>query len=318
MIENLCFQGGGVRGAAYAGAMQILHERGMLSGVRRVAGTSAGAITAALMACGCGAQGLTDAITSTNFGSFLDGRGGVMGDAYRLMSHYGMHDGEVFEEILRTYVARGCGDAEITFEELAAKASASPGKFSDLFVITSNLNKQRAEVLCAQTYPEMRVVEAVRCSMSIPIVFEPHEHGGDLFVDGGLSWNYPIDLFDHAHPEQATPRRRGVEGSASITAPTLGFALQAKPGAGANGFWSPETADIDSFGSMLRALVNFMYQSANMVHLHDEDIARTVFIDDLGVSDMAFDAPKAVIDELVESGRAATLRYCEERSLQGA
>ena len=315
MIENLCFQGGGVRGAAYAGAMQVLDERGLLSGIRRIAGTSAGAITAALMACGCGAQGLTDAILDTNFGSFLDGRGGVVGDAIRLMSHYGMHDGDVFEDVLREYVTRGCGDAEITFEGLAREAASRPGEFSELFVITSNLNKQRAEVLCAQTHPKMRVVEAVRCSMSIPIVFEPHEHGGDLFVDGGLSWNYPIDLFDHAHPASAEPRRQGAESGAVITAPTLGFALQPEPGASPDGFWSPEVAKIDTFGSMLRALVNFMYQSANMVHLHDVDIARTVFIDDLGVSDMAFDAPRDVIEKLVASGRAATSRYCDEHRL---
>ena len=51
-FRNLVFEGGGVKGIAYIGAMQVLEEKGILTSVQRVGGTSAGAINATLLALG--------------------------------------------------------------------------------------------------------------------------------------------------------------------------------------------------------------------------------------------------------------------------
>jgi len=51
-FRNLVFEGGGVKGIAYVGAMEVLEEKGILGDVRRVGGTSAGAINAVLLAAG--------------------------------------------------------------------------------------------------------------------------------------------------------------------------------------------------------------------------------------------------------------------------
>ena len=48
-ITNLVLQGGGVKGIAYVGALEILDELAMLDKIENVAGTSAGAITACLI-----------------------------------------------------------------------------------------------------------------------------------------------------------------------------------------------------------------------------------------------------------------------------
>src|SRR5689334_19675494 len=94
-VRNLVFQGGGVKGIAYVGVLGALEEAGALATVTRVAGTSAGAITAALVACGATAADLSDALTHTSFSSFCDGHGGILGDADRLLqSGFGIHPGE--------------------------------------------------------------------------------------------------------------------------------------------------------------------------------------------------------------------------------
>ena len=49
-FKNLVFEGGGVKGIAYVGAMEILEKRGILQNIERVGGTSAGAINAVLLA----------------------------------------------------------------------------------------------------------------------------------------------------------------------------------------------------------------------------------------------------------------------------
>ena len=51
-FTNLVFEGGGVKGIAYIGAMQVLQEKGVLKNIKRVGGTSAGAINATLFALG--------------------------------------------------------------------------------------------------------------------------------------------------------------------------------------------------------------------------------------------------------------------------
>jgi len=49
-FHNLVFEGGGIKGIAYAGALEVLEKENILSDIKRVAGTSAGAITATLLA----------------------------------------------------------------------------------------------------------------------------------------------------------------------------------------------------------------------------------------------------------------------------
>jgi len=51
-FKNLIFEGGGVKGIAYVGAIKVLEEKGIMSSIVRVGGTSAGAINAVLVGLG--------------------------------------------------------------------------------------------------------------------------------------------------------------------------------------------------------------------------------------------------------------------------
>src|SRR5437763_14840961 len=95
-FRSLVFEGGGVKGIAYAGALEELDNRGITGEVTRVAGTSAGAITAALVALGASAKYVGEAIGGTNFRSFLDSAFGVLRDTNRLLTEYGWVKGDEF------------------------------------------------------------------------------------------------------------------------------------------------------------------------------------------------------------------------------
>ena len=56
LYKNLVFSGGGVRGIAYLGALEMLDEYGIIENIQRVAGTSAGAITATIVSFGLSIQ----------------------------------------------------------------------------------------------------------------------------------------------------------------------------------------------------------------------------------------------------------------------
>lgn len=71
--ENLVFKGGGPKGLSFPGALGVLEKAGRLGVVRRVAGTSAGAIQAALFAVGYNAEELQKILSEQDFEPFLDG-----------------------------------------------------------------------------------------------------------------------------------------------------------------------------------------------------------------------------------------------------
>ncbi len=74
--ENYVFKGGGPKGIAYAGVVNLLAEKGLLSSIKRFAGTSAGAIPAVFLALGCPSSKMEDILKNTNLLNYLDPPGG--------------------------------------------------------------------------------------------------------------------------------------------------------------------------------------------------------------------------------------------------
>lgn len=66
-FKNLVFHGGGVRAFAYHGALPVLEEHGILPQIARVAGTSAGAMTAALVSFRLSARETVDLFRSLDY-----------------------------------------------------------------------------------------------------------------------------------------------------------------------------------------------------------------------------------------------------------
>ncbi|WP_437587266.1 patatin-like phospholipase family protein [Sorangium sp. So ce1000] len=320
-IRNLVFQGGGVKGLAYVGAIAELEKRGALAGVTSVAGTSAGAITAALLAVGAGAEQVGRILRSTDFASFMDGGGWVVGDAVRLFNGYGVHPGKAFETWLRAQIAEltevftGRAQPDITFGDLSALAAQHPGRARMLYVVTTNLTRQVAEVFSAEAHADVPVYQAVRMSMSIPLFFEAYPFRGDLYVDGGVSWNYPIDLFDGAHRRPIL----GLLGKAvGINPGTLGFSLGTKAQiASEQHDWRPLPARVDDLESYVKALTSFILDTSTLLHLDGAAIQRTVFIDNANIPTTDFEITPAQMDTLIENGAAATRRWFEAHPLAG-
>ena len=71
-IKNLVFRGGGPKGTVYIGAIKALEKQlGSLAGIERVAGASAGAITAALLAVGYQSGDIEELLSKTSYQDFL-------------------------------------------------------------------------------------------------------------------------------------------------------------------------------------------------------------------------------------------------------
>ena len=92
-MENLVFQGGGVSGIAYTGAIKTLNEKDLLPNIKRVAGISIGSIIASLVALDYNADDINTIVSKTNFADFEDHKRYL-----RILTIYGIYKGDTFLE----------------------------------------------------------------------------------------------------------------------------------------------------------------------------------------------------------------------------
>lgn len=361
-IENIFLQGGSVKGTAYIGAFRALMNHIDMNKVKRMAGTSAGAIGASLLAIGYSIDELEHTLKNLAFESFLDGsnqqlllkfkdkptKGGFFrtvsshpSDASASASHlstaFGLCQGEIFRIWLEKKITcklSGMTEQEydikgpqyLTFAELHALAKQNPATYKDLYVITVNATTQEAEILSFETKPNAIISDAVRCSMSIPIVFEPchlYEKTRSgirqvvdetmIYVDGGVTDNYRPDLFDFARYIDEIVDKRVTH---KIFNPhTLGLKLAPK---GKKDYYENITpaakTNFRKFIPFIIAIVKTMHYKQHVDFMHANDLQRTIIIDTLDVDTLDFDLSDAKKDALIQSGHQAVTDYFTQRA----
>jgi len=191
------FEGGGVRGIALAGAAAAAQESG--HEFVRVAGTSAGAMVASLVAAGYRPEELREAVCKADWPGLLDPtlytRVPGIGKHVSLMLRKGMYRGRALE---RTWA-----------ELLAAKGVRTFGDLPEgsLRVVATDITHQRGVVL-----PEgldrygiepagFPVARAIRMSAAVPFLFVPvpltHRHADGetvLLADGAMASRFPLEV----------------------------------------------------------------------------------------------------------------------------
>jgi len=292
-IKNYIFQGGGTKGVAYIGALQELEKNGIkLENIKRIGGTSVGAITAALLSVGYDLEKLNEELKDMDFENFIDienenveqkiykyynpefisefmtktteyvkDRLSGIEDFYifrkikRLKDissyfnndesrdlmeilkyaydHKGLAKGKKIREWIEQKISENSKIKHLTFGELNELHKTKPHKYKQLYLIGTNVSKKRSEVFSHENTPNVIISDAVRISMSLPLIFQPHQcyekrYGKrqisqskrDLYIDGGVMDNYPIWLFD------GECSMNDKKFNNCINSETLGFRLQ--------------------------------------------------------------------------------------------
>lgn len=323
-FRNLVFEGGGVKGIAYVGAMKILETEGILPTITRIGGTSAGAINATLFALGFTNEEQKTILKNLNFKNFMDDSFGVTRDTKRLLERFGWYKGDFFHEWISKHVKQKLGDPNATFENL--KEAKKP----DLYVYGTNLSTTFGEVFSVEHTPKTRIADAVRISMSIPLFFAAVRNArDDVYVDGGVLNNYPVKLFDrekYIDPEnhENLAMKTTYYNKANIkflkTNPTsspyiynkqtLGFRLDSKLEIAAFRYGAePAHHKIDDMFDYIKCLITTVIESQGNMHLHSDDWQRSIYIDTLGVGTTDFGISDIMKQKLEESGAKGAMDY---------
>jgi NTE family protein len=315
---NLIFEGGGVKGIAYVGAMQVLEQRGILKNIKRVGGASAGAMNALLFALGFDIPSQRKILEHTDFKEFMDDSFGMIRDIRRLAKLFGYHKGDFFSGWVADLIEEKLGDKKATFKDLKT------AKNHDLYMLGTNLSTGYSEVFSAELHPDMPLAEAVRISMSIPLFFAAKRYGprDDVYVDGGVMLNYPVKLFDRERyidmkKESAAARTTDYYNKENArfllenpgrsryvyNCQTLGMRLDTSEEIALFRYNEPiKGKKIKTFTDYARCLLSAIIQVQENQHLRSDDWQRTIYINTLDVKTTDFDLSDDKKGALLQEG----------------
>jgi NTE family protein len=277
------FQGGGVRGIAFVGAVARVEQDYDL---QNLAGTSAGAIIAGLLAAGWNAADIESELSHEGqYTKFMDEDGldkvPLVGKPLSFVFEFGIYRGRFFERWMSGLLAK---KGKTRFKDLprpepGPNDDTLPERLRKLYaskvqMIATDLSDRRMLVLprdldeLVAKPDDFPIARAVRMSMSIPGFFEParlKDKRGKrhVIVDGGVMSNYPVWLLDDGTPDPAWP--------------TFGFKLTSKatdePGA-------TQTVKIANAIDYLKSLWDTMFSAVDRYDMSANagDLERSILI----------------------------------------
>lgn len=170
MTMAAVFSGGSTKAPLHVGAVQAMEEAHLP--LKYFYGNSAGSIIAACLAIGYDFLALYKLALQMDFKKLLKGSKflGIIRNNY-------INDGKAILDFYHGIY----GDK--TFR------SAN----HNLYIVGHSLAERSYKIFSKETTPDLEIYKAVRASSSVPMLFQPYEINGELFTDGGMSCDFPVD-----------------------------------------------------------------------------------------------------------------------------
>ena len=154
--------GGGTRLPAHIGVLKALNDIEL--NFHQLVGVSGGSIIAALYACGKSLDEILQLAIDVDFRRF---RGFSL---YQLIRYGGLSSGRSFEAWLLEQIK------DVTFADIDY----------ELHIVATDVNSSKPVIFNRKETPNTRVVDAVRCSMGIPLIFSFRQQDDRVLVDGSI------------------------------------------------------------------------------------------------------------------------------------
>lgn len=307
---NLVFAGSGVLGVAYLGVLDYMFTSGKLKNLKRTAGTSSGAIAACITSLALPFEEIkriadsldisnvpfkgvfdaasiiesSSALMLENAKDVIEELFGDMNCLYRLIRNYGWYSSEYFYHWIKGIIAEQFNNKKqppYTFSDFQRpELHKDDRQFHELYIIGTNLTTGTSQVFSYETTPDMEVAQAVRISMSIPLIFEAVRQNNtdfngnvaeNIYCDGGVLNNYPIKLFDSYRYSKSLLRGANMQ--------TLGVRFKS----------SNPINRINNILDYIWSLVTaYTHVQQDSYYNSPMDIIRSISIDPMGISGIDF------------------------------
>ncbi|MCY7007844.1 autotransporter phospholipase A1 FplA [Fusobacterium simiae] len=189
----LVLSGGGVKDYAHLGVLRVLERENIK--IDYITGTSIGAIIGTLYSIGYSIDDIEKVLDMINVENFLEAGSDDTNlpldkkESLKKYSLYVSFDNELNFSLPKGL--KGTGEAYLVMKKLL-KNYAGVKNFDDfpipLRIIATNLNTGETKA-----FSEGDIAKILVASMAIPTIFEPVEIGGNIYVDGLVSRNLPVE-----------------------------------------------------------------------------------------------------------------------------
>jgi NTE family protein len=312
---DLVLEGGGVKGTGLVGAITALSMAAEPYTFHRVAGTSAGAIVASMLAAGYNAAEMNSIMTDLDFSQFEDNPGifarhfEQIGEGLGLVLHEGLFAGQFLHDWIERILAAKSVHTWGDLKDDDPGSSLPAEQRYKLVVIVSDVSRGRMlrlpwdyQSLLGVDPDSQSVADAVRSSAGIPFFFRPfhmranpdvtHGHREILCTDGGMLSNFPVGVFDRT---DGNPPRW----------PTFGVKLSARLLA-AQGTWNPDADAIQ----LAKSLLATMQRAHDQIYVDQLSVtSRTIFVDTSGHNATDFHLTSADKQKLFNNGLTAGKKF---------
>lgn len=198
----LLFSGGGIKGIAYIGVFKKLEEfkkkkellqqeenydenkcKLPILKINRVCAVSVGSIFSLIYLLNYTYDEMLEEVLKVNFDILKNIK------IINLASKYGLDNGVLLMNWICGLMEKKDYNKEITLLELYNKTNV---RFD---IMATNLNKYTYKSFNYIDTPDVKVIDAIKMSISIPFIYTINEYEDDIYVDGGVINNYPIEMF---------------------------------------------------------------------------------------------------------------------------
>ncbi|SDH47343.1 patatin-like phospholipase family protein [Alteribacillus bidgolensis] len=286
MKADAVFEGGGVRGIAFTGAIHAMEECNI--DWQRLAGTSAGAAIAALLASGYKSCEMQELLKKMDYSKF---RGRtffhhipLIGSFLELTFHLGIYKNDYLENWMDTLLAKKGVHTFADLPEDKLKIIASDISNGQMLILPDDLVRYN------MTPNDLKISTAVMMSASMPFFFRPviwktKDDHKSYILDGGLLSNFPIWIFDVPNPRFPTFGFRFVKEEINIG--------------------SVIPTPIHLFKNIFKT----MMQAHDLRYINEETKERTIQIPTGNITSTDFDLTDEDITFLYQSGYVSAKKF---------
>ena len=269
--KGLVFEGGGVLGISYIGALEQLESCGCK--FESFIGSSIGSLYAAAMACHMNISDMREYMMGLKLNKLKD-NSSIFTGIYRLYNKYGWYSNKYLIKIVREMLDKATGNPDITFSDIHKTYGTR------LTITSSSITVGKLILFDYNATPDMKVYEACVNSCTIPFYFETNG-----YVDGGLLNNYPIKYMNELV---------GVEN-------TLGLKIIQK---------NNKYGTVTSFYTFCEFIINTIIDAGVKVHISKVDWENTIPINvSPNISFIDFNISEEIKLNLIESGKESVIQY---------
>ncbi len=176
-FHTLVLSGGSVKGVGLLGALEYVNQYSGLEHIKYFYGTSAGSVICVLAALGFSPPEMFYLFQRIEFRFQFDLN----------KSNIQLLDYNRFDTFLKNIISDRYGKVP-TLGEIFETTGR------ELHICTYNYTQNKLEVFSPKTRPYVPCLDAVRLSCALPFIFGKTVFEGDLYFDGGIVCNLPLEI----------------------------------------------------------------------------------------------------------------------------